>query len=88
MTRVIANEEVVRVAIEAPEGHRHLRTTMLLSDGTELVFQEATMANIVRAFVSLKTHPNRTSVILEGRHLESPKPGFATWQLLESAEGT
>jgi len=86
--RVITNEEVVRVVIEPPEGHRHLRTSILLSDGTELVFQEATMANIVRGFVSVKTHPEQASVILEGRHLESPKPGFASWQLLERTEET
>jgi len=83
--RVISNDEVVRVLIEPPEGHQHVRTTIVLSDGTELVFQEATMANIVRGFVSVKTHPTRTSVCMDGRSVASRKPGFAEWQLLEES---
>jgi hypothetical protein len=79
----IANEMVREVAMEIPEGHRHLRITVLLHDGTELVFQEATIANISRAYVSIKTHPQKSSVHLKGKALQNKKQGFADWQLLE-----
>jgi len=84
--RVISNDEVVRVVIALPEGHQHIRTTIVLADGTELVFQEATMANIVRGFVNIKTHPRQALVYLEGQSLETRKPGYAAWQLLERPE--
>ena len=81
---VIRNEDVRELLIQAPEGHAHLRTTMTLQDGTELTFQEATIANLVRAYVSLKTHPKIRSLRLKQVYLEDRKEGFAEWQLLES----
>lgn len=80
---VIGNEDVAEVHVGAPAGHRHIRTRIVLRDGTEFVFQEATMANIVRAFVTVKTDPVRDSVSLKGRNLQGRKEGFAQWQLLE-----
>ncbi len=69
--------------MDTPAGHMHVRTRIVLQDNTEIVFQEATIANIVRAYVALKTHPQRTGVRLTGRHLAEKKRGFADWQLLE-----
>ena len=63
--------------------YRHLRTTVSLADGTELVFQEAAIANIVRAYVSVKTHPTTTRIVLEGGSVDERKECFAEWQLLE-----
>lgn len=54
---VIRNEDIKELVTEVPEGHRHLRTTMVPQDGTEMVFQEATVANLVRAYIIVKTHP-------------------------------
>lgn len=82
-SRVIRNEDIRRVTIDVPEGHQHLRTTIALADGSEIVFQEATLANLSRAYVSLKTHPTRRSVVLVGREVSDRKSGFASWQLLE-----
>jgi hypothetical protein len=79
----ISNEDIVEVLAEIPEGHRHIRTKVVLRDGTEFVFREATMANIVRAFVTVKTDPVKKSVRLKGRRLEERKDGFAEWQLRE-----
>jgi hypothetical protein len=79
----IQNEDIVEVLAEIPEGHRHIRTRIVLHDGTEFVFQEATIANIVRAFVTVKTDPVKKSVRLKGRRLEERKEGFAEWQLHE-----
>ncbi len=82
----IRNDDVESVAVRVPEGHAHLRTTITLRDGTELTLQEATVANIVRAYVTVKTHPLRTGVTLKGRELEGGKKGYARWQLLEEEE--
>ncbi len=80
---IIANEEVQELIAEIPEGHRHLRTTIKLQDGRSFTFQEATIANLVRAYITLKTHPKRTNVRLLGRKLDVHKEGYAVWQLME-----
>jgi hypothetical protein len=79
----ISNEDIVEVLAEIPEGHRHIRTTVLLDDGTEFVFQEAAVANIVRAYVTLKTHPVKSWIRLKGRKVSERKQDYAEWQLLE-----
>lgn len=79
----IANEEVKEVVAEIPDGHRHLRTTVTLHDGRSFTFHEATIANVVRAYVMGKTHPQRTSVRLAGRRIERRKDGYTEWQLIE-----
>ncbi len=80
---IIRNEDVREILAEIPAGHRHLRTTILLQDGTELVLQEATVSALVRAYVGIKTHPTRTSVRMVGARLSGHKDGYAEWQLLE-----
>ncbi len=79
----IANEDIKEVSAEIPHGHRHVRTRIVLHDGTEFIFQEAAVANIVRAYITLKTDPVKTSVRLKGRKLEERKKGYAEWQLIE-----
>jgi hypothetical protein len=79
----ISNEDIVEVLAEIPEGHRHIRTKVVLGDGTEFVFQEAAVANIVRAYVTLKTDPVKSLVRLKGKKLEERKQGYAEWQLVE-----
>ncbi len=80
---IVRNEDIRQVIAEIPEGHRHLRTTVVLADGSELVFQEAAVANIVRAYVRVKTHPTATRVALKGKWLPERKEGYAEWQLVE-----
>ncbi|HYQ48118.1 MAG TPA: hypothetical protein VEP69_03545 [Thermodesulfovibrionales bacterium] len=79
----IANEMIKEVLMDVPAGHRHIRARIILQDNTEIVFQEATIANISRAYITLKTHPQTESVRLSGQHLENRKQGFADWQLIE-----
>jgi allophanate hydrolase subunit 2 len=79
----IANEEVKELITEIPEGHKHLRTTIVLQNGTSFTFQEATIANLVRAYIAVKTHPRQAGVRLTGRKLDERKEGYAAWQLLE-----
>jgi hypothetical protein len=79
----IRNEDIREILLEIPEGHKHIRMRITLQDATELVFQEAAVANITRAYMAVKTHPQKTSVKLRGRKLTEKKAGYADWQLLE-----
>jgi len=80
---IIANEDVKQLTAEIPDGHIHIRTTITFADGKELTFQEATIANLVRAYITVKTHPESKKIRLTGRKVESGKEGYAGWQLLE-----
>ncbi|MBI5204026.1 MAG: hypothetical protein HZA11_03820 [Nitrospirae bacterium] len=84
---IIRNEDIKELTAEIPEGHRHLRTTIKLQDGTELVFQEAAVANIVRAYIRVRTHPLTKKVALKGKKLDKRKEGYAEWQLVEEEGG-
>lgn len=83
--RILANADIAEIVLAPPHGHQHLRATIKLHSGEEIILQEATVANLVRAYVGIKTHPKRRSYRLIGRELdeEEMKSGFATWQLLE-----
>jgi len=81
--RVLRNEEVAEIVAEIPEGHRHLRTTLRLADGSAITLQEATVAAIVRAYVAVKTDPLRNEMTLKGRRVPGRKEGYAEWQLME-----
>lgn len=80
---IIKNEDIKELIAEIPEEHRHLRTTIVLQDGTEFVFQEATIANLVRAYITIKTNPRKNKVVLKGKRLADRKEDFAEWQLVE-----
>jgi len=83
--QVLANADIAEIVLAPPPGHQHLRATIKLHSGEEIVLQEATVANLVRAYVGIKTHPQRTECRLVGRELTEAerKGGFADWQLLE-----
>ncbi len=81
---VLRNEDVTGIVAEIPDGHRHLRTTLRLADGTSITLQEATVAAIVRAYVTVKTDPLASRVALEGQKVAERKAGYASWQLLEA----
>lgn len=80
---ILRNEDIKELIVKIPEGHKHLRTTIILRDGTELIFQEATIANLVRAYTTVKTHPTIKKVNLKGKKIAERKDGYAEWQLLE-----
>ena len=82
---ILANADIVEIEVAPPAGHRHLRTTITLQDGRRIVLQEATVANLVRAYIDIKTHPQKEAVRLVGHEftVEERKEGFAGWQLLE-----
>jgi hypothetical protein len=80
---IVHNEDVKKVIAEVPQGHRHVRTILVLQDGIEITFQEATIANIVRAYITVKTHPTKNKVTLKGQQVMKRKKDYAAWQLLE-----
>jgi len=80
---IIANTEVRELIIEIPDGHMHLRATISLHDGRSFTFHEATIANLVRAYITIKTHPQLNKIRLTGRKLVERKEGYAEWQLVE-----
>lgn len=81
--KVYRNEDVGRVIAFIPEGHAHVRLVLELKDQT-VVLQEATVAAIVRAYVSVVTHPTRRAVELVRVKLAERKPTYAEHQLIES----
>ena len=85
--RVIQNEDVRQVLIGTPKGHKHIRVYIKLKNGTGMIFQEATVANILRAYTAVKTHPNIRAQELKMKTLtaESRKEGYAAHQLLETS---
>ncbi len=80
----IENNAVIRVLLGVPQRHKHLRLAIKLANGRVLLFSEATVANIVRAYVTVKTHPQVRAVELVGMSLKERKPEYAKYQLLET----
>lgn len=85
---VVKNCDVEGVLYAVPKGHRHYRLVVFLGNGRVLVFSEAFVANIVRAYVTVHTHPAKGAV--EMRRFVLPegerKEGYAECQLLEVKE--
>jgi len=83
--RILSNADIAEITLAPPPGHQHLRATLKLQSGEEIVLQEATVANLVRAYIGIKTHPQTNSCRLVGRELSAAekKREFAAWQLLE-----
>ncbi len=82
----VANEDVERVLVGVPSSHKHLRAALFLKGGYVVIFSEATLANLVRAYVTVKTHPKRRAVELRARTRGEAGPfkeGYADCQLLE-----
>jgi len=84
----IRNKDIKRVLIGIPKGHKHLRICIELKNGITLVFQEATIANISRAYITLKTHPHTRAQELEMKiaSAEQLKEGYAKHQILETSK--
>ena len=82
MIRPIANEQVQQILCGTPSGHKHLRF-FIQTEQQCLIFSEATIANLVRAFVTLKTHPVKKAIRLVQATPPLRKIDFAAIQLLE-----
>lgn len=82
VVKIYRNSDVEEIVGCIPEGHEHLRLIIKLKDQT-IVLQEATVAAIVRAYISIVTHPSRKLVRMKLRRIDERKPGYADYQLLE-----
>jgi len=84
--RVIKTDGVTRVVAFIPPGHRHTRILIELKSGEKLIFQQATIDGIIRAYASVALHPSRKAFELTLKRLgtKERKEGFAKWQLVES----
>jgi len=83
----IKNSDISRILIGTPIKHKHLRVVIELRNGEKIIFSEATIANIVRAYVTIKTHPKINSLELESYDLsddQNLKEGYSKFQLLET----
>ena len=79
----LRNEDIESVLLAVPEGHRHLRLVIRPKDGQTIVLQEATVAAIVRAYTTIKTHPSKRAIKMVSRKPEGLKKGYAADQLIE-----
>ena len=82
--KVYRNEDVSKVIAFIPRGHRHIRLLVEFKDEV-IVLQEATVAGIVRAYLSVLLHPQRKAIELVQRKLSKSerKQGYAEYQLVE-----
>jgi hypothetical protein len=86
---IFRNKDIRRGLMGTPRSHKHIRTIIELENGTRFVFQEATIANIVRAYVTLKTHPVKRGIeLVQEEKIECEKRGYASSQLLESEKNS
>ena len=84
---VIRNEDIEQVLMGVSEDHKHLRICVKLKNKSAFIFQEATIANILRAYITIKTDPNIRAKELKMKALtaEQQKEGYAVHQLLETS---
>ena len=83
-TKVYRNKDIRRVLIGAPYSHKHLRT-VIETPHERFIFQEAMIANIVRAYITIKTRPTHFGIELISAPIPE-KEGYAQYQLLESGK--
>lgn len=86
--RIIRNNDIETVLIGVPKGHKHIRLCIKLKDKSTMIFQEATVANILRAYATIKTHATIRAHELKVHVLDktSRKQGYALHQLLETSK--
>ena len=83
MVRVIRNSDVKRIVAFIPPKHKHVRLYIEFND-EKLVFQEATINAILRAYINVAFHPIRKAVELRLKRLSTRKSGYAEYQNLET----
>ena len=83
----IKNSDISKIIVGIPKRHKHLRLLIALEDGRVFVFSEAALANMVRAYITVKTHPVKRAVELKRIDLKNDaklKREYARIQLLET----
>ena len=83
---IVKNKDIVEVLVGVPRGHKHLRIILKRRGGDIFIFSEAIIANIVRAYITLKTHPIKRAIKLKQKNLSEQnglKMGHAKYHLVE-----
>jgi len=82
--KIYRNEDVEEVVAAIPRNRRHIRVLIKLRD-QGIVLQEASVAAITRAYLSVLLHPSRRGIILKNAKISERerKPGYAEYQLIE-----
>jgi len=82
--KIYPNECVKRIIAFIPPKHIHARFIIELEDQV-IVLHEAAVANLVRAYIDIVTHPTRRAVELVHRAIPKSerKPMYAEHQLVE-----
>lgn len=80
---LLRNRAVARIVVGIPDGQQQLRARIESASGDVITLGEATLAALTRAYVDIKTHPERTAVELIATSVDQRKAGFAAQQLLE-----
>lgn len=79
---IYRNSDIDMIIAGIPSGHKHLRL-IIKSGDRYIVFQEATVAAIVRAYISIKAHPTRRAIKMVRHSLVERKEGYTEHQLIE-----
>lgn len=80
----LSTQNVTQLLFSTPENHKHCRLVLKTDQSSTLVLSEALVAAIVRAYVTIKTHPKRSGIEMTTALISDGKPDFASWQLLET----
>jgi len=85
--KIIRIDDIKRLIAFIPKEHVHIRILLELNDGSFIVFQQALIDALVRAYVSVSLHPTKYAVELIRKRLDkkTKKPGFVSLQLIESS---
>ncbi len=88
--RIVKDSEVKRIIIAPPSGEKEkvwqIMLMVELQDDSKIVFDHATVGNILRSGAWVLYHPQRKAIELVAKRLreEERKKGFAEDQLLET----
>lgn len=82
--KVYRNSDIIKIAAFIPPCHKHLRLVVVTKDQI-VVFHEATVAAIVRAYINIISHPIKRAVEYVQVKLDKDrkKPSYAEHQLIE-----
>ncbi|MDZ7263437.1 MAG: hypothetical protein ONB16_02550 [candidate division KSB1 bacterium] len=80
----LSTKDVDRLLFGVPTDHKHCRLALITTRDECFILSEALVAAIVRAYVSLKTHPQLKTIEMNSSRSSWPKADFADYQLLES----
>jgi len=83
MVKIVKNSDVKRIIAYIPPKHKHVRLYIEFNN-EKLVFQEATINAILRAYINVAFHPTRKVVELKLKKLTTRKPGYAEYQNIET----